>query len=107
MDGVNPKVIVLLAGTNNVGARLPADGGTALVADVTSGLRAILQLMQSKDPAATVILTAIFPRNDNPAVMPEIDRINANLARMADGRKVRYLNINAKLRIRMASFSRA
>jgi lysophospholipase L1-like esterase len=31
------------------------------------------------------------------AVMPEIDRINANLAAMADGRKVRYLDINEKL----------
>ncbi len=39
----------------------------------------------------------IFPRNDNMAVMPEIEGINANLARMADGRKVRYLNINDQL----------
>ena len=39
----------------------------------------------------------IFPRNDNIAVMPEIEGINANLARMADGRKVRYLNINDQL----------
>ncbi len=31
------------------------------------------------------------------AVMPEIDQINANLARLADGRTVRYLNVNDKL----------
>ena len=31
------------------------------------------------------------------AVMPVIDRINANLARMADGKKIRFLNINDKL----------
>jgi lysophospholipase L1-like esterase len=43
------------------------------------------------------VLTAIFPRNDNMAVMSEIDRINANLAAMADGRKIRYLDINDKL----------
>jgi len=29
--------------------------------------------------------------------MPEIDRVNANLAGLADGRKIRYLNINGKL----------
>ena len=29
--------------------------------------------------------------------MPEIDRINANLARLADGRTVRFLNVNDKL----------
>ena len=54
-------------------------------------------MMQSKAPNAVIILMGIFPRNDNMAVMPEIDRINANLARMADGRKIRYLNINDQL----------
>ncbi len=53
--------------------------------------------MQAKAPDAVVILMGIFPRNDNMAVMPEIDLINANLAKMADGRRVRYLNINDKL----------
>ena len=39
----------------------------------------------------------IFPRNDNMALMPVIDRINTNLSKFADGRQVRYLNINDKL----------
>jgi lysophospholipase L1-like esterase len=30
-------------------------------------------------------------------VLPEIDAINANLAKLADGRTIRYLNINSKL----------
>jgi len=97
LDGVNPKVIVLLAGTNDVGNTLPADGGTAAVATVTSGLHAVLQIMRAKAPDATIIVTAIFPRNDNVAVMPVIDKINTQLAQWADGKKVRYLNINDKL----------
>ena len=48
-------------------------------------------------PKATIIVTAIFLRNDNMSVMPEIDQVNANLARLADSRTVRYLNVNAKL----------
>ena len=52
---------------------------------------------RAKAPAATIILTAILPRNDNMAVLPEIARINANIARMADGRRVRYLDINDRL----------
>jgi lysophospholipase L1-like esterase len=52
---------------------------------------------QAKAPAATVILTAIFPRNDSMAVIPTIHQINGNLARMADDRRVRYLDINDKL----------
>lgn len=96
LDGVDPKVIVFLGGTNNIGARPPADPD-AKVEDVTRGVRAILHVMQEKAPRATVILTAIFPRNDNMAVMPLIDRINANLEKLADGKRVRFLNINGKL----------
>ena len=97
LDGVNPKVIVLLAGTNNVGNKLPPNGIDAAVDDMTKGLAAVVRVMQTKASNATIILTGIFPRNDNMAVMPEINRINANLAKMADGRKIRYLNINGKL----------
>ena len=96
LDGLHPKVIVLLAGTNNVGSRVPADIDAA-VENITKGLQAVLNLIRSKAPDAVIVVTAIFPRNDNPAVMPEIDRINANLAKMADGRKFRYLNVNDKL----------
>ena len=94
LDGVDPKVIVILAGTNNVAAG-PVDA--AKVAEITRGLTAILHICQHKAPRATIILTAIFPRNDNMALMPAIDQINANIARVADGRKVRYLNVNSKL----------
>ncbi len=94
LDGINPKVIVLLAGTNNVGNR---PGDAAKIADITNGLTAIIRLCQQKAPRATIIVTGIFPRNDNIAVMPEINRINDNLARLADGKRVRYLNVNAQL----------
>jgi lysophospholipase L1-like esterase len=94
LDGVHPKVIVLLAGTNNVGNRTPVEGEAS---DVTRGIEAILRVMLSKAPDATIVLTAIFPRNDNMAVMPVVDAINENLSGLADGGKVRYLNINGKL----------
>jgi len=97
LDGVNPKIIVLLAGTNNVGNTNPSAGDDGIVADVTKGLQAILQVMRTKAPNATIILMGIFPRNDNMAVMPAINRINRNLARLADGKKIRYLNINNRL----------
>ena len=78
----NPKVIVILAGTNNVGKE---PGDEAKVADVTRGVAAIVDACRKKAPAATIVLTAIFPRNDSPAVMPTIARINSNLAKVADG----------------------
>ncbi len=97
LDGVNPKVIVLLAGTNNVGnAVLPA-GDDKKAADITRGLEAILKVLQTKAPNATIIVTGIFPRNDNMAVMPMVNKINRNLAKLSDGKRIRYLNINRKL----------
>jgi lysophospholipase L1-like esterase len=94
LDDVNPKVIVILAGINNVGNR---PGNDAKVADITRGLKAILDTCRKKAPDASIILTAIFPRNDNMAVVPTIDKINENLAQFADGKKVRFLNVNDKL----------
>jgi lysophospholipase L1-like esterase len=93
LDGVNPKVIVLLAGTNNIGKE---PGDEAKVADVTRGVTAVLNLCRAKAPGATIILTGIFPRNDGP-VVPTINRINANLAKLADGQSIRFLNINDRL----------
>jgi lysophospholipase L1-like esterase len=84
----------VLAGVNNVGTE---PGGAEKVEDITQGLKAILDVCQAKDPNATIVVTAVFPRNDSMAVIPTINQINRNLARMADGRTVRYLDINDKL----------
>ena len=88
---------MLLAGTNNVGNSVPAAGDDRTVIDITKGLQAVIDVMGSKAPDATIIVTAIFPRNDNLAVLPIIDRINSNLSKVADGKRIRYLNINDKL----------
>jgi lysophospholipase L1-like esterase len=97
LDGVNPRVIVLMAGTNNVGRRSPEGAEDPRVADVPRGIKAILDLCRRKAPKATVILMGITPRNDNAAVMPVIDEINRRIAKFADGKRVRYVNINAGL----------
>lgn len=94
LDGVNPKIIVLLAGINNVGT---FPGGDEKVENITRGLQAIVKVCQEKAPNAVIILTGLFPRNDNMAVIPEINKINENLAKMADGKKIRYINVNDKL----------
>jgi lysophospholipase L1-like esterase len=94
LDGVNPKVIVILAGTNNVGKE---PGDESQVADVTRGLAAIVDTCRQKTPAATIIVTAIFPRGDDPGVMRAIAGINANLAKMADGKSIRFLDVNSGL----------
>ena len=97
LDGVNPKVMVLLAGTNNIGRTVPPDGDAAKVEDITNGLKALVATMRAKAPNATLILMAIFPRNDNIAVMGTVNKINEHISKFADGKKVLFLNINEKL----------
>jgi lysophospholipase L1-like esterase len=100
LDDVHPKVIVLMAGTNNVGG-MPRDGiDAAVVENVANGMKAVLDLMQRKAPDATVILMGITPRTDSrgdASVMATIDAINQRYASLADGRRIRYVNINASL----------
>src|SRR3954471_24946144 len=48
LDGVNPKVIVVLAGINNIG-RTPAQGEE--IADITRGLKRILEVCRHKSPS--------------------------------------------------------
>jgi (4-O-methyl)-D-glucuronate---lignin esterase len=97
LDGVQPRVIVLMAGTNNVGKEAPVGADEARVAEVVRGVEAIVKACRRKAPRATIVLMGITPRNDNPAVMPTIERINARLAARADGRRVRYLSLNDRL----------
>lgn len=98
LDGVNPKVVVLMIGTNNVG-RDPPNDREYRVADVAKGVRAILDFVQEKAPAAKIVLMGITPRNDrgDAAVMPTIDEINTRISEFADNETVFYLNINGKL----------
>jgi len=97
LDGVQPKVIVLLAGTNNVNGDAATKGDEATVAAVTRGIKGLLDTMRAKAPNAMIILMAIFPRNDHMQLMPIINKINGNISKFADGRKVRFLDINNKL----------
>ncbi len=100
LDGVNPKVVVLLAGTNNLSGVSRESGDERAVDEVVNGLTAVLETVKEKAPAATVILTGLLPRNDGGrglALIPTINRINERLAALADGKRVRFLSINDKL----------
>jgi lysophospholipase L1-like esterase len=90
LDGVHPKVIVLLAGTNNVGGGQSAE-------EVERGVEAIVSVCRQKAPHAAIVLTAIFPRNDNMTLLPEIEEVNGRLAAFARHAGIRLVNVNALL----------
>jgi lysophospholipase L1-like esterase len=100
LDGVNPRVIVLLAGTNNLGDAPPQGGDERVIDEITAGIQAVLQLMRQKAPQATILLTAITPRTDRQggtSRMPILRRINQQLATFADGKRTRFVDINGRL----------
>ncbi|HTU65786.1 MAG TPA: GDSL-type esterase/lipase family protein [Steroidobacteraceae bacterium] len=97
LDDVHPKVVVVMAGTNNVGRAAPLGDASARAADVARGVAALVGEIRRRAPEATVIVTGITPRNDNIGVMPVIDEANRGIAKLADGKVIRYVNINDQL----------
>ena len=88
-----------MIGTNNLGNITSSDDTNAQVEQVTRGIRAILDVIREKAPAAKIVLTGITPRNDvsGNSLMPAIEKINSQIATFADGDSIIYLNINDKL----------
>ena len=99
LDGVHPKVIVLMAGTNNVGrvSPLSPEDAQARAAEVARGVSAVVRELRQRAPKATLIITGITPRDDNIDVMPIINHANMRIARLADGKSVRYVNLHEEL----------
>lgn len=95
LDGTSPRVIVLQAGTNNLPWRGPA--GPAKVEEVFQGTSQILNEFQARVPDATIVLTALFPRTQNRSLEPTIEQINKRIETLADGQRIRFVNINDKL----------
>ncbi len=99
-DGVHPKVVVLLIGTNNLASN--ATYGENTVGDTARGVKAVVEDIEKKAPDAKILLIGIFPRNDpppkaRPDINKRIDQVNAQIAKLDDGKRVRYLNFNDKL----------
>ena len=90
LDKVNPKLIVLQVGTNNIGTGADA-------ADTIRGVTAVVAALRAKSPQSVIVVTAVFPRNDNMAWMPVVREVNSGLARIAADSGFRFLDINAKL----------
>lgn len=93
VDGLKPKALVLMLGTNNTGHR--NDPPEAIAA----GMEAILKKLRQKLPETKILLLAIFPRSAKATDPMRVnnDRTNERLARFADGKTVFFLSVNDKL----------
>ena len=93
---INPKVVVLMIGTNNLGSNPPEE--------IAGGVNTIVAELREKLPMTKILLLGVFPRGrfvtkeliektDRVQVDPRIDRINERIIKLDDGKMVKYLDI--------------
>ena len=89
---INPKVAVILIGTNNTGhEQRPAE-------QTAEGIRTIVDDLAWKWPDTKVVLMSVFPRGAT--AQDPLRKLNAEIndkaKTLADGKRVHYLDINDK-----------
>ncbi len=89
MKGHNPKLVVMMIGTNNRGE--PKLQGK----DTAYGILALLKEVRAKLPDSKILLMPIFPRGNTPADKGRIrnDGINKIIRTYADNKTVHWLDI--------------
>lgn len=71
VDGLSPKLVVMMIGTNNTGHR------TDKAADTIAGIKAIIDELQTRLPGTQILLLGPFPRGENPDETER--RLNADI----------------------------
>lgn len=88
VDGIDPKVAVLMIGTNNSN-----DTGNT-PEEITSGIVAVVEKIKVKLPNAKILLLGIFPRGDKfNTQRGRITQVNQAIQKLADDKQVYFLDI--------------
>ena len=91
LDGLAPKVVVLMAGINNTWPGYSTD-------DTIKGIETIVAAIRAKLPQTRIVLLGVLPIFDkDDGVRAKIKKINAGLARLDDGQTLRFLDFGEKL----------
>jgi lysophospholipase L1-like esterase len=86
LEGISPKVTVLMIGTNNLFDDTPDE--------ITQGIKSIVAEIRARLPKTKVLLLGVFPRSAKPdAARERIKAINEKIARLDDGSHVQFLDI--------------
>jgi|CXWL01.1.fsa_nt_gi beta-glucosidase len=90
IDGISPKLVVLLIGTNNTGAHHDPPEET------TAGVHAILTTLRTSLPATKILLLGLFPRTastDDPIRLIN-GAVNDRLQAYADNQHIFFLDLS-------------
>jgi lysophospholipase L1-like esterase len=95
LDGYRAKVVILLAGTNNLEAIGFLRPNTPQ--QTAHGIAALISEIERRQPGAKILLIGILPRGQKSTdpVRPKIQQTNALLAQL-DGQRVRYIDIGQR-----------
>jgi beta-glucosidase len=96
VEGITPKVTVLMIGTNNLGANTNDE--------IAAGIEAIVAKLRDLLPDTRILLLGIFPRGETPTtpdgqtnpLRGRIKAINERIAKLDDLKEVTYLDIGPK-----------
>jgi lysophospholipase L1-like esterase len=89
LDGYKAKLFVVMIGTNNLDRKTEP-------ADVAAGIKAIIDLIQTKQPQSKILLLGIFPRGEKPNEGREKIAATNTLISKYQGGVVHYMDIGAK-----------
>ena len=97
LDGIKPKVVVLMIGTNNTGNERDHKTPCNTVPEIIAGVQAVVRELRAKLPDSKILLLAIFPRGtlDNPQ-RAQVALVNTVIAKLDDGKMVKYLDLDPK-----------
>jgi lysophospholipase L1-like esterase len=97
LDGIKPKVVVLMIGTNNTGKERDNMTTRNTVPETIAGVQAVVADIRARLPDSKILLLGIFPRSTlaDPQ-RAEVALINTVIAKLDDGKMVRYLDIGPK-----------
>ena len=95
LEGYTPRLMMLMIGTNNLGGG-QRPGNTP--EEIAEGITAIVSKFRAKFPQAKVLLLGVFPRGATAAApqRDQIKAINAIIAKLDDGKAVKFMDIGAK-----------
>lgn len=86
IDGIHPRVAVLMIGTNNAGSNT-AD-------EIAAGVTSIVKELRKRLPETRVLLLGVFPRGPQPDdTRKKLEQVNQQISRLDDGTNVSYLDI--------------
>ena len=93
LDGLKPKAVVLMIGTNNTGKEKDGSDRNS-TAEVIEGVTAVVKAIRTKLPGSKLLLLAVFPRGKVDAPQrAQIKEINTAIAKLGDGKMIRFLDI--------------